>query len=118
MWGLFALEEIPAGAYVLEYVGEVLTAKEGDKRGRIYDQIGMSYLFDMNDADDSDEYDMSVQKSSYEDFFPLCVDAAYYGNESRFINHSCEPNLKSFNLVTETDSFTFHKICLFATKTI
>jgi histone-lysine N-methyltransferase SUV39H len=60
MWGLYALEDIPAGAYVIEYVGEVLTAKEGDKRGKIYDKIGMSYLFDMNDADDSDEYDMKV----------------------------------------------------------
>lgn len=37
MWGLFALEPIPLGAYVIEYVGEVLTAKEGDKRGRLYD---------------------------------------------------------------------------------
>ena len=118
MWGLFALEEIPAGAYVLEYVGEILTAKEGDKRGRVYDKIGMSYLFDMNEPDDTDEYDMQVQKSSYEDFFPLCVDAAYHGNESRFINHSCEPNLKSFNLVSEVESYTFHRICLFATKKI
>jgi len=30
MWGLFAKEAIPAGAYVVEYVGEILTAKEGD----------------------------------------------------------------------------------------
>jgi hypothetical protein len=44
----------------MEYVGEVLTAKEGDKRGRIYDQIGMSYLFDMNEPDETDEYDMQV----------------------------------------------------------
>jgi SET domain-containing protein len=60
MWGLFTLEDIPAGAYVVEYTGEVLTAKEGDKRGKIYDEIGMSYLFDMNDPDESDEYDMRV----------------------------------------------------------
>ena len=46
------------GAFVLEYVGEVLTAKEGDKRGRIYDKIGMSYLFDMNEPDETDDYDM------------------------------------------------------------
>lgn len=30
MWGLFSQEVIPAGAFVIEYVGEVLTAKEGD----------------------------------------------------------------------------------------
>jgi histone-lysine N-methyltransferase SUV39H len=118
MWGLFALEPIPAGAYVVDYVGEVLTAKDGDKRGRVYDSIGMSYLFDMNEPDETDEYDMKVQQSAYEDFFPLCVDAAYYGNESRFINHSCEPNLKSFNLVSDVESYTFHTISFFATKNI
>ena len=51
MWGLFALEPIPAGAYVVEYTGEVLTAKDGDMRGKFYDEIGMSYLFDMNDPE-------------------------------------------------------------------
>lgn len=57
MWGLIALEPIPAGAFVIEYVGEVLTARDGDKRGKIYDQIGMSYLFDMNEEDETDNYD-------------------------------------------------------------
>lgn len=116
MWGLFAMEDIPAGAFVVEYVGEILTAKEGDTRGRNYDQVGMSYLFDMNDPDESDEYDMKIQESSFEDFFPLCIDAAFYGNESRFVNHSCDPNLKSFNIVTEVESYTYHRIGLFATK--
>ena len=80
--------------------------------------MGMSYLFDMNDPDESDEYDMQIQKSSYEDFFPLCIDAAYYGNESRFVNHSCDPNLRSFNIVTEVEGYTYHRICLFAIKPI
>lgn len=95
-----------------------MTAKEGDKRGKNYDQYGMSYLFDMNEMDDSDEYDVKVQNSSNEDFFPLCIDATYYGNESRFVNHSCEPNLKSFNIVTNVETYTFHKIALFANKNI
>ena len=57
MWGLFAQEFIPAGAFVVEYVGEVVSARDGDKRGRVYDRIGMSYLFDMNDYDEDDSYD-------------------------------------------------------------
>ncbi|CDW79095.1 histone-lysine n-methyltransferase suv39h1 [Stylonychia lemnae] len=118
MWGLFSLELIPAGAYVVEYVGEVITAKEGDKRGKIYDQQGMSYLFDMNDPDESDDYDMKVQESGYGDFFPLCLDAAFLGNESRFVNHCCDPNLKPFNIVTEIEGHTYHKIVFFATKHI
>lgn len=118
MWGLFAQEQIPAGAFVVEYVGEVLTAKEGDDRGKAYDEQGMSYLFDMNDPDEEDDYDGDVQQSSNDNFFPLCIDAAFYGNESRFINHSCDPNLKSFNLVTEIDGFTYHRIGLFSTRQI
>jgi len=37
-----------------------LTAKEGDERGKSYDDQGMSYLFDMNDPDDEDDYDGEV----------------------------------------------------------
>lgn len=55
MWGLYAEEDIPAGAFVVEYVGEVITNKYGDIRGTHYDKIGSSYLFDMNDPDDDDQ---------------------------------------------------------------
>ena len=48
----------------------------------------------------------------------LVIDASLMGSMARFINHSCEPNLKSFNLVSEVESYTFHRICLFATKKI
>ena len=78
----------------------------------------MSYLFDMNDHDDSDEYDNKVQQSYFDNFFPLCVDATYYGNESRFINHSCEPNLKSYNIVTSVESYAYHRISLFVSRNI
>ena len=118
MWGLFAEEPIPSGAFVVEYTGEIITVKSGDNRGRKYDSAGMSYLFDMNDCESDDEYDSKVQRKFKDNFFPLCVDATYYGNESRFINHSCEPNLKSFNLVTEVESVTYHRIAFFATRNI
>ena len=118
MWGLFTQEFIPAGAFVLEYVGEVISARDGDKRGKVYDRLGMSYLFDMNDFDDDDSFDKKHQDKYSDGFFPLCVDATFYGNESRFINHSCEPNLKSYNLVTDVESITYHHIGLFATRNI
>lgn len=47
MWGLFALEEIPAGAYVVDYCGEVITAHEADRRGKVDDREGANYLYDM-----------------------------------------------------------------------
>jgi SET domain-containing protein len=49
MWGLYALEEIPQGAFIMQYTGEIVTKKWGDMRGSYYDYNGLSYLFDMND---------------------------------------------------------------------
>jgi SET domain-containing protein len=104
MWGLFAMEDIPAGAFVVEYLGEVVTKKIGDIRGTHYDKIGCSYLFDMNDPLDEESYEIRVNQAFNDSFFPFCIDAGLYGNESRFINHSCDPNLRSFNLVQDCES--------------
>jgi hypothetical protein len=40
MWGLYAMEDIMPGAFVVEYVGEVVTKKAGDIRGTHYDKLG------------------------------------------------------------------------------
>jgi SET domain-containing protein len=37
MWGLFAMEDIEAGAFITEYTGEIITKKQGDMRGTFYD---------------------------------------------------------------------------------
>jgi len=55
MWGLIAMEEIPAGAFLMEYLGEIVSKKQGDMRGTFYDANGLSYLFDLNDLSESDE---------------------------------------------------------------
>jgi SET domain-containing protein len=54
MWGLYALEDIPAGAFLMEYRGEIVTKKHGDMRGTYYDSKCLSYLFDMNDLEPTD----------------------------------------------------------------
>ena len=111
MWGLFAMENIPVGAYVMEYVGEVITKRFGDIRGQYYDKAGSSYLFDMNDPTEEDE-------GPDDNFHPFCIDATFYGNQSRFVNHSCDPNLRTFSLQVDSDSQTFHSIGMFAKRMI
>jgi SET domain-containing protein len=118
MWSLVSLEDIPAGAFVMQYVGEVISKKTGDIRGVHYDRICCSYLFDMNDPLPEETYENRMNQQYGESVFPLCIDAGFYGNQSRFINHSCDANLRTFNLVTECESTTFHSIGLFAQKNI
>jgi COMPASS (Complex proteins associated with Set1p) component N/SET domain len=50
-WGLYALERIPKGDLVIEYVGEVIRSQVAEKREKQYERqgIGSSYLFRIDD---------------------------------------------------------------------
>ena len=50
-WGLYALERIPKGEMVIEYVGEVIRQQVAEYRERAYERsgIGSSYLFRIDD---------------------------------------------------------------------
>jgi SET domain-containing protein len=72
-FGLFAMEPIPWGVRVLEYVGEKIGEREFQRREKFYDSIGYTRMFSL------DEH--------------TTIDALIGGNESVFINHSSSPNL-------------------------
>ena len=66
--GVFATKDVAWGKEIIEYVGQILSPKEGARRVRFYDTIGVTYLFDL----DGKRY----------------IDGLVGGNISRFINHS------------------------------
>ena len=77
--GLFASQNIKKGLKIIEYVGDKVTKKEGDRRADI--QLnkakrninnGMVYIFELNKR-----YD---------------IDGSVKYNHARLINHSCSPN--------------------------
>lgn len=71
--GAFAIRPIVAGTRIIEYAGERLTPAEADERypdGS--EDRHHTYLFAIDDD--------------------VVIDAAFEGNEARFINHSCDPN--------------------------
>ena len=70
--GAFATEDIPKGTKIVEYIGEKIDNEEAERREAINDEKGVTYIFCLDD-------------NSF-------IDGAVGGNDSRFINHSCEPN--------------------------
>jgi uncharacterized protein len=74
--GGFATRDIPKGTRIIEYTGERINNAEADRR---YDEDGMA-----------DHHTFLFILSSR-----TCVDAAFGGNEARFINHSCDPNCET-----------------------
>jgi len=74
--GVFATRKIPAGARIIEYKGERISWREASKR----------------DAHDPD--------NPYHTFYfslenGKVIDGGARGNDSRWINHSCEPNCEA-----------------------
>lgn len=81
-WGLRTLEDLPKGAFVCEYVGEILTYSE------LFDRVSKSSNGKGNSNPvllDADWGSKAVRK----DEEALCLDATDYGNVARFINHRC-----------------------------
>jgi len=82
-YGLYAMENIEPHEFVIEYVGEIVRFIIADLREINYTRQGMgdSYLFRLD--------------------WTNVVDATRKGAVSRFINHSCQPNLIAKNIVVE-----------------
>ena len=76
-YGVFALEEIPAFAFIGEYTGEVRCRKRADKHNH--------YCFDYSIGEKS----------------PFLIDAEKQGNLTRFINHSARPNLEPIAVLSQ-----------------
>ncbi|XP_075525833.1 histone-lysine N-methyltransferase SUV39H2-like isoform X4 [Dermacentor variabilis] len=83
-WGVRTEQRINKGTFVMEYLGQVITDEEAEKRGKWYDDHGTTYLFDL---------DYHLQDDSMDQGTMYTVDAGTYGNIAHFVNHSCEPNM-------------------------
>ncbi|XP_074268428.1 putative inactive histone-lysine N-methyltransferase SUVR2 [Silene latifolia] len=109
-WGLRALDNLPKGAFVCEFVGEILTMMELRERNlsRSNDKHSYSLLLDT---------DWGTRALKEEEF--LCLDATLYGNVARFINHRCtDANLIEIPVEVETPSHHYYHIALFTTRDV
>lgn len=79
--GVFALKNIPTNTKVIEYVGELISKEEGNRRQNEYETLskkdpskGAVYIFDLDKEHD--------------------LDGTCERNYAKNVNHSCEPNCK------------------------
>lgn len=111
-WGLRTLEELPRGAFICEYVGEILTNIELYDR-TIQETGGAKHTYPvLLDADWGSEAGLRDEEA-------LCLDATFYGNVGRFVNHRCyDSNLVEVPVEWETPDHHYYHLAYFTTRKV
>lgn len=102
------------GEYVGSYVGEIITHKEADRRRNKEEHAEMKdvYLFGLDKFSDPESHDHRLASDPYE------IDGEFKSGPTRFINHSCDPNLRIFAVVRSHANKHLHDLCFFALSEI
>uniref|UniRef100_A0A7N0U8S0 SET domain-containing protein n=1 Tax=Kalanchoe fedtschenkoi TaxID=63787 RepID=A0A7N0U8S0_KALFE len=109
-WGLRTLEDLPKGAFVCEYVGEILTNAELFERN-MKNTLKHSYPV-LLDADWASEKVLKDEEA-------LCLDATTFGNVARFINHRCfDSNMVEIPVEVETPDRHYYRLAFFTTRDV
>ncbi|XP_061968865.1 probable inactive histone-lysine N-methyltransferase SUVR2 isoform X5 [Populus nigra] len=114
-WGLRTLELLPKGTFVCEYVGEILTNKEFYERKM---QRATSNKTEKHAYPAVLDADWCL-KGVVNDEEALCLDATFYGNVARFINHRClDANMIEIPVKIETPDHHYYHLAFFTTREV
>lgn len=103
-WGVKTLENLKRGTFIGVYSGELISATDSYKR------LDDTYLFNLANTHAAPN---TTQEQAADQF--VC-DAKFYGNFTRFINHSCEPNVIGVRTFTTHQDHRFPYISFFTNR--
>lgn len=87
--GLITQKCIPAGGFICEYAGEILTKEEASRRHARNDSNNLcNYIICLNERCSQGD------SGSMQTF----IDPSEKGNIGRYLNHSCDPNCEIFSV--------------------
>ncbi|KAK5657784.1 hypothetical protein OQA88_2857 [Cercophora sp. LCS_1] len=112
-WGVRCPVPLRKGQFVDRYLGEIITQKEADKR-RAASSLAQRkdvYLFALDKFTDPDSPDPWLRES-------VMVDGEFMSGPTRFVNHSCDPNMRIFARVGDYADRVTHDLAFFAVRDI
>lgn len=93
-WGLFTNIPIKQGSFISYYTGQYKQFQSESK------------------------YQFSLERDFFVDQQPKIMDSKIYGNETRFINHSCNPNCTAISTWVRYQQFEFPTVVFVAKRNI
>ncbi|KAK6511900.1 hypothetical protein TWF481_000804 [Arthrobotrys musiformis] len=117
-WGLRCPIDLGAGQFIERYTGEVITEQEAERRTKIQENRGLTYLFDLDKfvEEEEDGEDANNEGAAKKEVY--CVDGADYGGVARFINHSCEPNMMVHAVTHNRSDLRTYDLALFTSRKV
>jgi histone-lysine N-methyltransferase SUV39H len=112
--GVRAREDLKAGQFVDKYYGEIITPAEANRRREVgkHNSVKDLYLFALDKFNSPESEDPRLRGEPYE------VDGQFMGGATRFINHSCDPNLRIMAVVSDRANKHLFELCFFALEEI
>lgn len=105
-YGLTTTKNIRKNSFICEYIGELLTKEEAERRCSINEKLNkMNYIICLNEK----------AIGSSENVIQTFIDPSSKGNIGRYINHSCDPNCQILSV--RIDSIV-PKLGIFANRDI
>lgn len=107
-WGVRCNEPLIQGEFIDTYLGEVITNNETDRREAAGPNDKASYLYSL----DKWAEELQGEENCY------VVDGQHMGGPTRFINHSCEPNIRQFTVSYNKYDLRVYDLAFFAIEDI
>ena len=98
-------EHISKGDFVVEYVGELVSAAEADRRSTLCPEAGTYHFQVPSGRTAAREHD-------------VIIDAYTVRNVAAFINFSCEPNLEARPIAAQSGDPRLNRVGFFATRDV
>lgn len=117
-WGVYCEEDLFAGEFIDVYLGEVITDEEAGRRESSQEgsKDKLYYLYSLDkfvgDRDPTNGNAPLKQEDCY------VVDGQYMGNVTRFMNNSCEPNVRQYTVSYNKHDLKLYSLAFFANQNI
>lgn len=102
-FGIRSPKPIKKGQFIDTYLGELLTTKQIEEYENASSEKSSSYVFSL---------DFFSNQPTYH------IQGLHFGSPTRFINHSCNPNARTFTVMMNHADQKIYKLAYFAIKDI